>query len=108
MSESLDRRMVMAGTVAAGLAALGSSAAAAAPPEERVRLVEVKESELLSCYEKRFKKEPFLKLYPDLAISINTWLMTNKLGQYSGFWTGEIGNADGERTYQICIIRRDS
>jgi len=108
MSESLDRRAVMAGTVAAGLAALGTSAAAADPPEERVRLVEVKESELISSYETRFKKEPFLKLYPDLALSINSWLMTNKFGQYSGFWTGEIGNANGERTYQICIIRRDS
>jgi hypothetical protein len=107
MAEQLNRRAIVAGTVTAGLAALGATTIAAEPAEPRVKLVEIKESELISCYESRFKKEPILKLHGDLALAINTWLMANKYGQYNGFWTGEFGPGE-DRTYQICIVRRDS
>jgi hypothetical protein len=107
MADELNRRAIVTGTVTAGLAALGATAAAAEPAEPRVKLIEIKESELISFYETRFKREPYLKLHGDLALAINTWLMANKYGQYNGFWTGEFGPGE-DRTYGICIVRRDS
>ena len=108
MSESLNRRAVVAGTVTAGIAALGALAAAEEPKAARVKLIEIKESDLQFQFNKRFKKQPNLTTYMDMALAINTWLGDNRLGMYSGFWTGEMGKAQEDSTYQICIIHREA
>ncbi len=108
MSEPLDRRTLVTGSLAAGLAALASPAVAAEPPGARVKLIEAKIDDLESLFIARFKHKPNYNEYSNVALAVNAWLMANEYTAYSGFWTGETGKIGSDRTWQLCIIRRDA